>query len=52
MRVHGKRKVVEPDGLLTAHELAERACKVFGRAHEPHLSVPQEVAGYALGWGY
>jgi len=24
--IHGKRKVVEPDGLLDAHELAERVC--------------------------
>ena len=24
--IHGKRKVIEPDGLLTAHELAGRAC--------------------------
>ena len=44
MWIHGKRKVVEPDGLLGAHELAERVCKVFGCAHEPHLSIHQEVA--------
>jgi hypothetical protein len=24
--IHGKRKVVEPDGLLGAYELAERVC--------------------------
>ncbi len=42
--MHGKRKVAEPDGLLTAHELADRVCKVFGCAHEEHLSIPQEVA--------
>ena len=42
--VHGKRKVVEPETVLTAHELADRVCKVFGCAHEPHLSIPQEVA--------
>ncbi len=24
--VHGKRKVVEPDGLLGAYELADRVC--------------------------
>ncbi len=41
--MHGKRKVAEPDGLLTAHELADRVCKVFGCAHEAHLSIPQEV---------
>jgi transposase len=42
--MHGKRKVVEPDRLLTAHELADRVCKVFGCAHEPHLFIHQEVA--------
>ncbi len=42
--VHGKRKVVEPDGLLGAHELADRVCGVFGCAHYEHLSIPQEVA--------
>ncbi len=42
--MHGKRKVAEPDGLLTAHELADRVCKVFGCVHEEHLSIPQEVA--------
>jgi len=42
--VHGKRKVVEPDGLLGAYELAERVCRVFGCPHYEHLSVPQKVA--------
>ena len=42
--VHGKRKVVEPDGLLGAYELADRVCRVFGCPHYEHLSVPQEVA--------
>ena len=41
--VHGKRKVVEPDGLLAAHELAERVCAVFGCPHYKHLSIHQEV---------
>jgi hypothetical protein len=31
--VYGKRKVVEPEGLLTAHELAERVCLVFDCPH-------------------
>ena len=31
--VHGKRKVVEPDGLLGAYELAERVCRVFDCPH-------------------
>jgi hypothetical protein len=35
--VHGKRNVVEPARLLTAHELAERVSTHFGCRHEPHL---------------
>jgi hypothetical protein len=42
--VHGKRKVVEPDGLLGAYELAERVCRVFGCPHYEHLFIPQEVS--------
>jgi hypothetical protein len=42
--VHGKRKVVEPDGLLGAYELAERVCGAFGCPHHEHLTVPQKVA--------
>jgi len=42
--VHGKRKVVEPEGLLGAYELAERVCRVFGCPHYEHLSIPQQVA--------
>jgi DDE superfamily endonuclease len=42
--VHGKRKAVEPDGLLGAYELADRVCGVFGCQHYEHLSIPREVA--------
>ena len=42
--IHGKRKVVEPDGLLGAYELADRVCSAFGCPHYEHLSIPQEVA--------
>ena len=42
--VHGKRRVVEFDGLLGAYELAERVWGAFGCPHHGHLSVPQEVA--------
>jgi hypothetical protein len=42
--IHGKRKVVESEGLLGAYELAERVCRVFGCPHYEHLSIPQEVA--------
>ena len=41
--IHSKRKVVEPERLLSAYELADRACRVFGCAHEEHLSIPQGV---------
>jgi hypothetical protein len=41
--VHGKRRVVEPDGLLTSHELADRVCAAFGCAHEAHLSISDNV---------
>src|SRR5215204_2502159 len=42
--IHGKRKVVEPDGLLGAYELADRVCRVFDCPHYEHLTVPQKVA--------
>ena len=42
--VHGKRAVVEPDGLLSAQQLAERVCFHFGCFYEPHLSIPEKVA--------
>ena len=38
--VHSKRAVAEPDGLLTAQELADRVCAYFDCAHEDHLSLP------------
>jgi hypothetical protein len=42
--VHGKRRVVEADGLLTIHELADRVCDAYGCPHEPHLAVPEKAA--------
>lgn len=42
--VHGKRKVVEPDRLLTARELAERVCEHFKCPHEVHLTIPEKVS--------
>jgi transposase len=41
---HGKRRVVEPAGVLSAHELADRVCAAFGCSHEPHLSISDYVA--------
>jgi hypothetical protein len=42
--IDGKRKVVEPDGLLTAYELAERVCAAFDCLHYEHLSLAENVA--------
>jgi hypothetical protein len=42
--VHGKRRVVEADGLLGAQELAERVCAAFECPHYEHLSLPEKVA--------
>jgi hypothetical protein len=42
--VHGKRRVVEAERLLTAGELIERVCAAYGCRHEPHLSLPEQVA--------
>ena len=42
--VHAKGNVVETDGLLSAHQLAERVCAYFGCSYEPHLVIPEKVA--------
>jgi len=42
--VHARRNVVELDGLLTAHQLAERVCAYFGCSSEPHLIIPEKVS--------
>ena len=42
--VHGKRKVIEPDGLLTAYELAGRVWAAFDCPHYEHLSLAETVA--------
>ena len=42
--IHGRRKVVEPEGLLGAYELAERVCSAFGCPHYEHLSIAETVA--------
>jgi hypothetical protein len=38
--LHSKRKVHEPDRLLTLAELVARVCAVTGCPHEPHLVAP------------
>jgi DDE superfamily endonuclease len=42
--VHGKRGVVEADGVLSAWELADRACAYFQCPHETHLVISEQVA--------
>jgi len=42
--VHAKKAIVEPDGLLSAQQLAERICAHFGCSYEPPLSIVEEVA--------
>jgi DDE superfamily endonuclease len=42
--VHGKRRVVEPERLLTSQELAQRVCTAFDHPYEPHLSITEKVA--------
>jgi len=43
MWIHGKRKVVEPDRVLSAQEIAERVCAVFDNPYEPHLMASENV---------
>jgi DDE superfamily endonuclease len=42
--VHGKRAIAEPARLLSADELADRVCAYFACPHDPHLSIPDNVA--------
>ncbi len=42
--VHGKRRVADADGVLDAHELAERVCAAFGCPHHEHLSLAEDAA--------
>jgi hypothetical protein len=38
--LHGKKRVAEPDRLLTAAELVERVCAAYDCPHHPHLIQP------------
>jgi len=42
--VHGKRNIVEHDGLLSAKQLAERICAYYRCSYEPHLALPEKVS--------
>jgi transposase len=41
--LHAKGRVVEPAGLLSSQQLAQRVCDTFGTPYEPHLAVPEYV---------
>jgi transposase len=38
--LHGKKRVAEPDRILTAAELADRVCAAYACPHYPHLIQP------------
>jgi hypothetical protein len=42
--IHGKRRVVEPERLLTSQELAGRVCTAFDCRYEPHLPIAEKVS--------
>lgn len=42
--MHGKRRVFELNGLLSARELADRVCANFDCAHDEHLSIAEKVS--------
>ena len=42
--VHGKRAVVEPNGLLSAKQLIERICAYYHCSYEAHLSIQEKVS--------
>ena len=41
--LHGKRRVVEAEQLLSPVELADRVCACFGCAHEQHLAISENL---------
>lgn len=42
--VHGKRAILEPARLLSAHEVADRVCAYYGCSHDAHLAIPDTAA--------
>lgn len=40
--VHGKRAVVEPNGLLSAKQLAQRICTYYHCSYEAHLAIHEK----------
>jgi len=42
--VHGKRRIVEPNAILSKQQLADRICATFYCDHLEHLSIPKYVS--------
>lgn len=42
--LHARRRVLDPDRLLSATELEQRICDLFACQREPRLSVPEHLA--------
>lgn len=42
--LHARRRILEPDRLLSAAELEQRICDLFACQREPRLSVPENVS--------
>lgn len=42
--VHTKRRIIEPDRLLPARELAGRVCEALDCAYHEHIPIPAKVA--------
>jgi hypothetical protein len=47
--MHGKRAIIEPARLLSAHEVVERVCAHFGCNYEPFLPITETLSDSALG---
>ncbi len=41
---HTKRRMIEPDRLLSAQELAERVCGALNCIYHEHIPIPEQVA--------
>jgi hypothetical protein len=42
--MHTKRRVLEPDGVLSAAQLEARVCEALACQQHPHLAIPDKVA--------
>lgn len=47
--MHCKRRAMEADSLLMAHNLAERVCEAFDCPYYEHLPIPGRSPDHALG---